>query len=78
VHRRNDHDAPVAGLTQRRPRVLREQERAREQHGEEAFPHLLGKLLDRRDVLETGVRHDRVEPPEALERLVHGRVIPFV
>ena len=77
VRGRHRDEAPVAVLAQRRPRVLREQERARQQQREEPVPLLLGELLDRRDVLEAGVRDDRVEPAEALERRVDDDAVPL-
>ena len=75
VHRRDDDDPPVAGCAERRPGVPREEERAREQEREQRVPAVFVELLDRRDVLEAGVRHDRVEPAEALERRVDRRAV---
>ena len=56
---------PSPDSRERLPGVAREQERARQQHGEQRVPALLGELVDRRDVLEARVRDDRVEPAEA-------------
>ena len=68
-------EAAVAARGQSAPRVLREQERAREQDAEEVIPPLFGKLGDRRDVLEARARHDRVETAEPREcRLDDGSV----
>ena len=66
---RGDHDEPPgAGFAQRRPRVLGEQERARQQQRDDRLPALDRELVHRRDVLDAGVGHDEVESPEALER----------
>ncbi len=70
MRRRNRHETPVAVLAQRRPRVLGEQERARQEQGEEPVPLILRKLVDGRDVLKAGVRDDRVEAAESLESRV--------
>ena len=75
VHRGDRDDAPVAAALQRRPGVLGEQERAREQDGQQRVPAVLGELRDRRDVLEAGVGDDGVQAPEALERRVDGAAV---
>jgi hypothetical protein len=74
--RRGDHDeAPAAGAPQRRPRVLREQEGAPQQQRNDRVEPVQRKLLDRRDVLDAGVRHDDVEPAEAFERGGDGALV---
>jgi len=65
----NRHDA-AAAFAQRRPRVLREQERAGEQNADQVVPRVLVELRDGCDVLEARVRDDRVDPAEALDRRV--------
>ena len=75
MHRGDDDDAPVAAALQRRPGVLGEQERAREQDGQQRVPAILGELGDRGDVLEAGVGDDGVESPEALERRIDGAAV---
>jgi hypothetical protein len=75
VHGGDDHDASVAAALQRRPRVLGEQERAREQDGQQRIPPIFGELRYRRDVLEAGVGDDGVEAPEALERRIDGAAV---
>ena len=77
MHRGDGDEPPVPALPQRGPRVLREEKRARHEQGDELVPLLLRKLLDRSDVLEAGVRDDRVEPAEALERRVDDHAVAF-
>jgi hypothetical protein len=77
VHRGDREKAAVARLTECLPGVPGQQERACQQHGEQAVPALLGELLDRRDVLEARVRDDRVESTELLERGADGCRVPF-
>ena len=77
MHRRDSEEAPVAGGHERLPRVLREQERARQEERDERVPPLLRKLRDRRDVLEAGVRHHGVEAAEPLERCVDHSAVPL-
>jgi hypothetical protein len=72
------YEAPVSGRGERLPRVLREQKRACQQHRDERVPPLLGKVRDRRDVLEPGVRDDRVEPAITLERRIDDRAVPLM
>ncbi len=67
VHRRDGEEASVARLSQRLPGVAREQERARQQDGEQRIPALLRELVDRGHVLEAGARDDDVDPAELLE-----------
>jgi hypothetical protein len=76
VRRGHCHEPPVAARAQRRPRVFREEERARQEKRDEPVPLLLGKVLHRRDVLEAGIRNDRVQPPEALQSRSHDKAIP--
>jgi hypothetical protein len=71
----DDHEAPVAGRRERVPGVFGEQEGTRQQEADEGVPAILGEVGDRRDMLETGVRDDGVEPPEALERGLDSRAI---
>jgi len=61
-------EAPRLGAREVLPAVACEQERAREQQVDQPVPAVLRELADRRDVLEAGVGHDRVEAPEALDR----------
>lgn len=75
MHGRDDEEAAVAAGGQRAPRVFGEQERAREEKGDERVPAVLGELADGRYVLEAGVRHHGVEAPEALERSVDGLAV---
>ena len=77
MHGGDDDDAAVAAALQRRPRVLGQQERAREQDGQQRIPAILGELRYRRDVLEAGVGDDGVEAPEALERRIDGAAVAF-
>ncbi len=77
VYRRDREEAPVARGGERVPRVLREEERARHEQRLQLVPLLLGKVPHRRNVLEAGVRDDRVEPAvEPLERGVDDGTIP--
>jgi hypothetical protein len=76
VHRRDDEEAAVAAVGERRPGVLREQERAREQDCDQRVPAILVELRDRGDVLEAGVRDDCVETPETGERGLDDRAVP--
>ena len=68
MHGRDDDDPALAARPQVRPRVAGEEERARQQHRDERVPAVLVELLDRRDVLEAGVRHHGVDPTEPLDR----------
>jgi hypothetical protein len=67
VRRRDGDEAALAARAQRRPRVLGQQERAREQHGQELVPAVLVELGHRGDVLKAGVGHHHVETAEALD-----------
>ena len=75
MHGGDDDDASVAAALQRGPGVLGEQERAREQDGQQRIPAIFGELRDRRDVLEAGVGDDGVKAPEALERRIDGGAV---
>jgi hypothetical protein len=72
---RDRHEAAVAGLAQRIPGVLREQERARQQERDERVPALLRELGHGGDVLEAGVGDDRVEASEPRERGIDDRAV---
>jgi hypothetical protein len=76
VHRGDDEEAPVARGCERVPRVLREQERARQQQCLQPVPFLLGEVPHGRHVLEARIRHDRVEASfEARERGIDDRAV---
>src|SRR6185295_2815895 len=75
MYRGDDDDAPVAAALERRPRVLGEQERAREQDRQQRVPPILGELRYWRDVLEARVRDDGVEAAEALDRRSDGAAV---
>ena len=75
VHGGDDEDPPLAARLQVRPGVAREEERARQEHREERIPAVLVEVLERRDVLEAGVRDDRVEAAEALDGRGDGRAV---
>ena len=77
VRGRDCDEAAVTGRRKRLPGVLREQERARQQHREKVVPPLLREVRDRRDMLEARVRDDRVEPAEPLERSLDDGAVPL-
>ena len=78
MHGCDGEEPAVARRGERIPRVLREQERARQQQRLQLVPLVLGEVADRRDVLEAGVRDDGVERAvEALERRVDDRAVAF-
>jgi len=71
VHGSDDEEAAVGRCGERVPRVLRKQERTRQQERLQLVPPVFGEVAKRRDVLEAGVRDDCVERSvEALERRV--------
>ena len=72
----DDDDPALPARPEMRPGVAGEEERARQQHGEERVPPVLVELLERGDVLEAGVGDDRVDAAEALDRRVDGRPVP--
>ena len=67
-----DHDERALALGQRVPRVLGQQERARQQDREDLVPAVLGELAHGRDVLDAGVGDHEVETAERLQRRVDG------
>jgi hypothetical protein len=78
TYRCDDEEPAVARRGEGVPRVLREQERGRQEDRDERVPTVLGKVPHGRDVLEAGVRDDGVEPPvEARERGVDDDLVAF-
>ncbi len=70
VGRRDHADPSLARCGERLPCVLRKQKGRGQQEREQAIPLLLGERCDRRDVLEAGVRHQRVDPTVPFEGAV--------
>ena len=62
---------PASDSLQGGPGVLGQQERTREQQGDQAVPVVLAEILDRGHVLHARVGHHEVEAAEAFDRRVH-------
>jgi hypothetical protein len=75
VHRRKGEETARSALLEMRPRVLRKQERARQEKSEERVPALLGELDQGCDMLKTGVRDDGVESTEALDGTIDRSLV---
>ena len=75
MHGRDREEAAVARLAQRLPGVAGEQERARQEDGDERVPALLGELVDRRHVLEARAGDDCVDAAEPLQRGIDGGAV---
>ncbi len=72
MNRGHDDYAPLAARPQVGPGVTGKEERARQQDGQERVPAILVELLEARDVLEAGIRDERVDPAEKLDRRLDG------
>ena len=75
VRGRDGDEAALADSASGVPRVLGEQERARQQDRDDLVPAILGELADGRDVLDAGVRDHEVQPAEPLQRRGDGALV---